>query len=1246
MRILSADAVALAAAHGITQRVVDTWWPGLWRGPRVLVPVKLDVLMVRAVGGTWADCLMQTPPGDGTHRDLLPAPFKNRKARSTGAYLHWALPSALTRASAPAPASDGSVAFPAIPDRWAVIRISGGLNPAVRTLRGWILQSGDHEVQPRDLDGWTEPGRDTTGLKGPLTALGHGDAAWAAYYDNCENRLAFHDPLDDKFLRGPISYVVCGWYADPSMDPLADPSVQSRLDFEKLLAEFGWRLPDTDFDWLTAQGQNWQYWSVAQQIGLQTSFVAPGNQPQPWWPTQTMLHGAAVGIGWPGVGLPGYPQGLLPGPPTDGNQRGEAGGPPPPDQIKVSIGDTIPDALAQLVAQENGAPDEERLCSAFLLGILPELDQSDGRARTDAALHASSFVSESGGTTTEQIWQPATPVTQSPPANPAPPEPGIFGQPPPTPIRHPPSIPLPKFAGGEKNVIAGDLGAVLRWINPPPFPVQRPGQWITVQRTLPRLFHPHDPVVLVQGGGRSFKHGRDDLYSQDGTLHCRLGGMTVSELTARYGDEGDGVVFIHGVDLLDRGAENGSIPPEVEEIVIEATLLDPGSAYAAEQWWKLHHKTPEARVAGAPAPTLPDGALAARITVEQTAWWATRDRRVDVAPIASLSGLNGTLPSPAAISPPLQPWAPRHLDWEIDYFPSANGVGDWSLGEIDYSPTNLPPAEGAQATRLNGRALLSGGAADLASAAAQAALTRATQAGGASQLTPGQLLRFNSTITETIISALGDVPVPSQSSQSAINRAQLADIADALSNIDVLSGGLDSFHQGLRDGTTFAAAPLAMPLVPLRAGFLRVRRLRLVDAFGQAVDLAGSSDTQLADPSRVLRSAPMVVDGRAELAALPPRFTAPARVWFRFLDGAGGDDEADAQTSPVAGYVMPNHLDAALEFFAPDGTNLGVVRRDDDAGVVWEDAPGTPSTVGQSPTRAISNTSAAAMADSLVRWGVTDQTAKPKDGALVGMLRTIDSTRWSVDPFGHTGDEHLSLLMGHPVAVVRAMLRLDVNDPGATDDPLRAVPVRLGSLAHWQDGLFGYFVDDDYTTLYVARAAREMAREIGPGRGYLQAIDQVAAFHQSFTADLQPDGTGGSPVEHPFVTDGELLAIRPGQTIRLTMLVEPHTFVHATAGLVPRKEIGLRREWIADALAKLAPTFRFGPVLVDPKTIRMPIPTDIQGGWAWDHHGDVTVWNEDAVTNANQDALLPDDPARAQEGWLRFEPKQPTGSAK
>ena len=79
------------------------------------------------------------------------------------------------------------------------------------------------------------------------------------------------------------------------------------------------------------------------------------------------------------------------------------------------------------------------------------------------------------------------------------------------------------------------------------------------------------------------------------------------------------------------------------------------------------------------------------------------------------------------------------------------------------------------------------------------------------------------------------------------------------------------------------------------------------------------------------------------------------------------------------------------------------------------------------------------------------------------------------------------------------------------------------------------------------------------------------------------------------------------------------------------------------ALRALAPTFRFGPVLVDPRRIRMPVPTDIRGTWSWAHRIDPATWAEAAVTNATQDAILNDDPPEAQEGWLRLSPPAKPG---
>jgi hypothetical protein len=306
--------------------------------------------------------------------------------------------------------------------------------------------------------------------------------------------------------------------------------------------------------------------------------------------------------------------------------------------------------------------------------------------------------------------------------------------------------------------------------------------------------------------------------------------------------------------------------------------------------------------------------------------------------------------------------------------------------------------------------------------------------------------------------------------------------------------------------------------------------------------------------------------------------------------------------------------------------------------------------VGQSPSRAVPNQFAASIAEGLLQWGLADatNTGLPED-ALSAILRIIDSTLWAVDPFASSSDEHLSLLVGHPVVILRARVKLEVQEPIDTSViNTKPVSLRLGAVTHWQDGLLGYFVNDDYTRLYCADAAvAGFAREVGPGRGFLQQANLVPDYYQNFSNDIGDNVTeGNSPVNHPYVDDSGLMTIQPNQEVALTLLVEPHCSVHATSGILPRKEVGMRREWIAAAMAVLSPTFRFGPVLVDPKTIRMPVPNEIHGTWSWDHRADITTWAEDPIVAATQDAHLRPDPASGTEGWMRMSPPPPAGQSK
>jgi hypothetical protein len=1255
--------VDLALAHGITSRVAATWYPALLRDPRVLVPIQVDGLVVRSEGDSWAAVKMSPPPGGKTDtptkaNDLMPPPFTPRAPRARGVYLHWYLPSALTTGNQPQPVARGAVVpptqFPAIPDRWLVVRISSSPNVRDRrTITGWILETGGEPPVQSPLDNWVEMSAPTNAIN-PLTALGHGDLSWAGYYDNVEKRLAFYDPVGDA--QGPFAYLVCGWYSDTTLDPLGDQLVRSLSDFDAKMHKLRWELRTHELHEIVHRSR--RHVAVAAKLGLQTRipteaieaqrlYTAPYTAPEEgavpagppyvtdgsWWPQGSLFHGSVVGIGWPDVGWPGNENGVL---------SGEEGGPPSSGSVSVCVANTMAEAMGTIIARDDVAPQEAPILEGFSLGVLSELDEPDGRAQLDVRLHASSFGSRSGGTFTETVHRAAS----GPPTAPDPPppqKPGIFP--------HRRSFVTPKAFGFsevargslevpqprppvlmlESSPFAGRLSEVISKIRGPiPQPYQ-PARDETITLPAPRFYTPMDPIVLVQGAKRSFTHGSDLIMNDDGTLQCRL--STTTGITWLVGGEGYNRHAVSAADILDRGIENGSVPPQCEDLLNEVVLLDPGSAYvigrAASRYSSLSRTFTE---------------TIATVMVEQTAWWSLRDPRVDHAPLISRSGFVGTLPAAVSVTPPWHPWRPMHIDWKIEYFPSLNGARDWELGELDYVPvdTKALPAPGTGIV-FSGRGPVSGGASTTLAAAIRKAVAAAASIGSASPVPASGRERFPSTIASVLLETIATTTLaqfnaaPAAGASDgvpAIDRSVLGDIATELENIDVLNASFTGLIQQLRDGIPGDGASAGTPdpakFFAMRGGYLRVDALRIVDGFGQYVDLA-------VDASKLIFSAPLSVDSRPDLVALPPRFTAPARVWFRYMTPDDAD-EADATLSPVCGFVMPNHLEGALEFFDADGTNAGIVRPNDDGRVLWEDAPGSPSSFGQDPARALSEPHIARLASSLLDWSVADARAT-REPVLSALLRVIDSTLWAVDLFGHIGDEHLSLLVGHPVCVMRAMLRLDIQDPIPTPDTtVTAIPVRLGALAQWQDGLLGYFVDDDYTKLYVADAAAAgLARQVGPQQGFLQQINLVPPFYQTFADDVA-SGTATTPVTHPYIDTTGFVWIRPNQTLRLTMLVEPHGMVNATSGIVPRKEIGMRREWVAPGLAKIAPTFRFGPVLLDPQHIRMPIATDLNGTWSWDYRSDANTWVELPVTNSKQDALLQPDPPTGIEGWLKLEP--------
>jgi len=1009
----------------------------------LIVPVVLDLLMVREqLDGTfWADMAMRTPSPQANRRvrqQLETDPFSTRiEGRAPGAYLHWALPDALTRGEL----INDRLVLPPAPNQWLILRLSSEDSSEKRKVDAWLLPDSGAEnaiVVPDILSGEKPPA--DLGKHEDITALGPGSFGWAGYFDNVTNRFAFYDDLAN--VSGAVAYSICGWYSDVRNDPV----------FSRNEADFYSRMDEQD-------------WTLARPL-------ADGEP----FPERSVYHAHALGYGWPDAGWQG-----------DGGTIGiEKDMRPDTDAIEVALGETIGEAAVSILENDLD-PIAARMLEARLSGIVGDATGVDGLADIEAKLNAARFGSAPGDETSETIWQ----------------------------------------ADNSSDDLAGGFREV--------------------ERAAPRSWHAIDPAIVLQGAGRSGKHGDDGRFGENDDLLCRLDADCVRAFGLKNGDSGKGSAVLPEEPLKNIALEC-DVPEAVGFLLEELASLDPASA-------------PDLDAATANS-TSPVAQVRAR-------WWNSFAAGEVETPALKDAAIKGILPSPLAIAQPERPWTPLHLDWQLSYLPSAHGAHDWELVDSDYElpkPARVPAEDSA--ISYSGRSSLSA--------------------------TAARMIEF-------VLSSESGAQAPI---------------------FDLVGGSLENFIAKLRGDKLDAIVtadydrldkpmPLgAMPddFRPLRAGFLRLDRLRLVDGFGQYIDIA---DRGASRPPQVRIGQTLQTQGHAELAALRPRFTAPAQINLRFMDAAGADMEASEAVSPVCGFILPSPREKSLELFDVDGQGLGRLFKDPVKGIGWEERPGTLASLGARPGNRIGNMFLRDLADGILDADLDFQRqGAAGSAALNSLLRMIDATRWTTDLTGNAGDEHLSLILGQPAVIVRAKIRIDVFDErNPPENATTAIAVRLGSLAKISDGLLGYYIDDDYSRLHI----------LDPG---------LAEFARTLENESLLES---------FIDKSGVFYINPGIDVPLTLIMEPASNIEVTSGVLPQKQIGLRRDWTAAALSRLSPTLRFGPLLRDEDSTRIPVASDIRGNWTWHRRPDPVSWASDETVPANSSAQLPEGPVLASDGWLQVE---------
>ncbi len=1145
-------------------------------------------------------------------------------ALNSGMHLHWALPDALTHGTA---GNAGPLTFPHAPDRWVVVRTIATTNDGIVSIarRGWVLESnalsdpsamntsrdrsfnrsptvvpyvpnpdGSENPAPFRAMGTAAPLEDYTPVSGgkyqtPHTALGYGAVAFAATYAFSQNVFGFWDPCTDlaPLVQGQartLSYVVLGWYAAAATDPIAALAA-SRSDVAAFVAAL-----ESELKWTCA--------------------LAGGPVPA-----------ASVYLG------------VLGSVPGDLTQRYVA---ERTETARAAVGNTTAEAFAALLARTTpvGAQhaNAERILNLVQVGEFQRLADRSTLLGSDEALHRAQYAGLPGGT----AWTVRR--TAASDGSPAISRDALVG------IANTSIESLPPGAGTSLTA----LNAAQRELDTARFAYEhacnqlfadwvkyimvahpgnthvRPGlteaiadgflrsgltALATQQATIaqldthiqsarhalavsigpafepvaqaaPRFFTPHDPVIVLAGSAVDAdpRYGGDGRFAH-GLLHCRRDDALLQSMT------------VAGTGTLDAahltvGLTPNAAVPLLAAAVADATLGDAGLA----PWLA-------ARL-GASAAQQP--AIAAAIAAAQTG---------SPQPGAPAVTFEGTRPSPVGVEQWSQPYLPLFLQWEAivsPVFPLQDAQGN----AIPYDPATVT-------TRY-----------ELSDADTELVL----RAGQTLPPLAATVYTYSGTVP---LSSRVDVPFKSQAQKYLDTHDASNPVIPLLQNalaqqLPVMAQTLQGFTNALCQRLQILQMPIYDPLGqfaqqsltqlvdaavgrfrtlasqpdlffnPLRAGLVRFTRLRVIDAFGQAVDI----DVSGLIPGEALDAKNPIAPNTL---AFPPRVAAAVRLDAQFIarDGAGPTNTIPT-TTPIFGWLVYNHVDANLMVYDGDGVAVGSFNT---VGELWMPPPG-PVTDTQPPHDLANFISGIKQAGDPVRY-------------VRSLMRALDIASETITSPKLREDPSLALLLSRPFALAR--LRLGTAFMGGTPldqgwdafiaataapDAPRAdaaiggvrFGVDLGDVTNGEDGVVGFFLDGDGASDYAV----------------LYAPDPRIA---------------DSP--HVLTPVAETLAVDAVGTRDAIVLFDPHCALTATTGVVPVVTLQLPPEHYAPALQKLAVTFGVFPLLRSGTAPAIPHP-EIHGyDWTW-LSLDEQTWLSESAPDVQTTSTAPAATIVLQEGWLQL----------
>jgi hypothetical protein len=1130
-----------------------------------------------------------------------------------------------------------------------------------------------------------------------LQAVGPGDVSWSVAYDNITSVFSLHDDLGPN--PAIYTYSIIGWYDNPANDLLSGMPVDTDEAWLKALQEnYRWTIGDGIAD-VDAAVDAWLAWQAAHGMAGAfdpTKITVPEQAKQAiiaWhnWqlsngdnvtpanlPVQTICHSMVETIAWEGIK---YAYGT--GAPGGGSKF--------PD---VAIGSNAIEAISTYMAnkiadqfhQEPFIFDIETAFEAFQKDLI--FDLQNDPVRVETLLHNARFetgyagqewivvlAEQSDSNTAGNGGQQTIPLdaedtqtlidlnTLQDEVN------NLFktiasqrtelfalslkqryiGRTTPPNIKTAVTQSIAALSANlDANIQAYNAKNKQASDNAENFGVTLGKDYVVKAIDLVAYAAPNDPTVMVAGINQDTKLGDPTQFDDGNFLDVRMTGETISAITISANVNSSPQTKTVGAQEI-LGAVNlplwNAIPKEVMDLWLETMLLDISCGrLLATLFLKL---------CGVANPSNSQvNPIAKQVRTQQTTVWNDANAlQVNPQALADVAGFTGVVPAELAVSFRTgQPWTPLYMDWKVQWFPTSLTPGHeldtWALGDIDYE-WNGNAITSANLPLLSGRSLLNAQTAKVIQGKFESFVAD-------DNYNTSKIPQYLRDDLKAVAGQISKIDILTQSMTGLMK--QLTTMLITMNNypedssIVKLLGDSNTNFRPVVGNTTDS-----QPFFPIPAGHFEVTDIWIVDAFGQI--LRGGAQQPLLTikwSESLTTTSPNYTGDKKRYGQVPPRLAQQAKVNLDLLQSDDDSIKSNSSdlTSPICGWVMPNHLDNSLIVFDAAGNNQGAiikVGRESDSlsldkqyTIRWDAVPGSNAALGAPP--ALANTHLQSFVTRLLA------TAPVGAGAYQDLLSSIDASLWTMSNFG-SQNGNLSLLLGRPLAVVRAEVDLsfaglplfnqswvntgqyynkngtyDLSNPPYTQTLFN---IRIGDNQFQTNGVMGYFEADNYDTFYSVYGSNGQTNEL---------VQSFAAAKAKLTL-LKNGGINlgaAKGFQTGYVKTDHLVSLKSDSTtVKLTLLVDPSGTIPVIAGSWPSSSTSLPNGPVDSALNNLKATFRAGPLLLNPDKIKMPTPAEVKGNWSWIARKDVTTWNAEVpIGAATPVATLEPTTPTLIEGWV------------